>query len=292
MKKIYALIALIVCSYVGYSQTIPNGSFEDWTSVNGYPEPVDWATFNVLSFLFQADYTVTQEVPGVDGDYYLKLSSQINPLDGSLLPAVAYVGSFNFASETGVAGFPVSNVPNFLSGSYRASLIDGDLSGIACFFTRWNNTSNMADTIAMASFEILTDQADWTTFDIPIIPMLTGTPDTCNVVMITGGSAIEAGSVLEVDNLHFTGNVSSVESESIMPVRMYPNPFNESIMLDLRQLSEASDIIIYDAQGRQVEQFRQSNVAQQIPLNQLANGLYTVHIYNGKQRWSHSIHKQ
>ena len=292
MKKIYFALIFILTAGVAQAQTIPNGSFEDWTSVNGYPEPVDWATFNVLSFLFQADYTVIQETPGVDGDYYLKLASQTNPLDGTMLPAVAYVGSFNFGTETGFAGFPVSNVPSFLSGSYRSSLIDGDVSGIGCFFTRWNNASNTADTIAIGSLEINTNVSSWTPFDISIIPMMTGTPDTCNIIMVTGGGEVLAGSVLEVDDLHFSGNVNSVESQVSAPIRIYPNPFTESIMLDLRQMSNTSEVMIFDAQGRQIEQFRQNNTAQLIPLSHLAAGLYTVHIYNGQDRWSHVISKQ
>ena len=291
MKKIYTLVILLACSFVGQAQTIPNGSFEEWTSINGYPEPVDWATFNVLSFLFQADYSVTQETPGVDGDYYLKLASQLNPLDGSMIPAVAYVGSFNFGSEIGTAGFAVNNVPSFLSGSYRSSLIANDLSGIACFFTRWNSEANMADTIAIGSLEILTDEPTWTTFDMPIVPVVNGTPDTCNIILITGGGEVGVGSVLEVDNLHFTGNVSQVERIATNPFRIYPNPFNDAIMLDLRQLSDASEVVIYDTQGRIIDQFRQNNTAQLIPLNHLASGLYTVHIYNGEKRWSQLITK-
>jgi hypothetical protein len=62
-------------------------------------------------------------------------------------------------------------------------------------------------------------------------------------------------------------------------------------MLDLRQLSDAADVVIYDTQGRIIEQFRQNNTAQLIPLNHLASGLYTVHIYNGEKRWSQLITK-
>jgi hypothetical protein len=291
MKKIYTLVILLACSFAGQAQTIPNGSFEEWTSINGYPEPVDWATFNVLSFLFQADYSVTQETPGVDGDYYLKLAAQVNPLDTSLLPAVAYVGSFNFGSENGTAGFPVSNIPSFLSGSYRSSILDGDYAGIFCFFTRWNTGLNTSDTLALATLEITTDVADWTTFDIPIIPMMTGTPDTCNIFLLSGGGEVGVGSVFDIDDLHFSGNVQSVDEASAAPFHIYPNPFQHELMIDLRDAKNPCNIIVYDSQGRMVEQVQQSNTARLMDLSHLSSGLYTVHIFDGPQRWSHLIQK-
>lgn len=291
MQYLIAVIALLSFSCAGLTQTIPNGSFEDWVFENGYSDPDGWVTSNTLSFLYGADYTVTQELPGTNGDYYVKLSVQQVSTTGELLPARAFVGDYTFPSAIAVEGFAVDEISTTLTGNYRATPAPGDVTSIACLFTRWNAETDESETIASAELTITEPSGDWVDFQLPLTFLSSQLPDSCRILLIAGGENLTLGTTLEVDNLMFTGNVGIDEASESLPFTLYPNPFIDDFVLDLRKMSGACDAIIYDAQGRLAEQFRQNNVAQQISLSHLAQGLYTIQLHNGQKRWSQVICK-
>jgi hypothetical protein len=292
MNRIFVILSLMACNQKTWSQFIPNNSFENWTSPNGYSDPSEWVTSNNASFLFGADYTATQELPGTDGDYYLKLTVQLAESTGEILPARAFVGNYTFPSAIVFDGFAVNQISSNLSGEYRTFITPNDNASIACVFSKWNDVTNQRDTIGTGIFNITSNVSDWTQFDIPLDILSPEIPDSCRILLSAGGSNAALGTTLEIDNLQFAGEVSAGMQTTTKPIAMFPNPFQEAFTLDLRTMQQSSVVQIYDTQGRIIDQFRQNNTAQLIQLNHLASGLYTVHIYNGEKRWSQLITKQ
>jgi len=291
MKKIYFLILATLIATHFVAQTVPNGSFENWNSTQGYPEPDGWATFNIFSLFSGADYGVTQESPGAVGSSFARLTCTAD-MDGMATPAVAFTGALNPLTGVGTTGFPVNNLPNFLSGQYRSNINGDDLAGIVCFFTQWNAAAAVTDTLAIGSLEIFQSQSSWLSFDIPIVPMMAGTPDTCIVLAIAGGgNAPEVGNYLDIDDLHFTGGVNSIEETSALRFQAWPNPMHESLLLDLTTMDNTSQVQLFDMQGRMMEQWQLGASQTTLDVSHLPAGSYILHIMNKRGRWTQSLMK-
>ena len=291
MKKIYFALAYIVCSGSMLAQTVPNGSFENWDNSQGFPNPDGWATLNILSLFTGSDYGVTQEAPGAAGASYCRLTCTAD-MEGMPIPAFAISGSINLLTSSGSAGFPVNNLPNFLSGQYRSTINGDDQAGIACIFTRWNEVESITDTLAIASLQILESQSSWTNFDIPIVPMMTGTPDTCAIILIAGaGNFPEVGNSLDIDDLHFTGGVSSVDESELAGFKAWPNPMVNNLLLDLSSMENVNEIELYDMQGRLMEQWQLGATQTTLNVSHLSAGSYILHVKNRRGLWTQSLMK-
>ena len=292
MKRIYFALCLLVVSTLSIAQTIPNGSFEDWNNTQGFPEPDNWATFNIFSLFSGAPYGVTQETPGAAGSSYARLTVQADA-DGLPTPAFAFSGVFNALAGTGALGFPVNALPSFLSGQYRSAISGDDYAVIGCFFTRWNAGLGVSDTLALSGLEITQSQNGWLNFDIPIIPMMTGTPDSCTIVLVAGGGAFpEVGNYLDVDDLHFTGGTASVDSHEVASFRAWPNPMSEMLLIDLTMMDNTNEVALYDMQGRLMELWQLTATQESIDVSHLPAGSYILHVTNNRGRWTQPLLKR
>jgi hypothetical protein len=291
MKKIYSLAAILAFTSNLFAQTVPNGSFEDWNITQGYPEPDGWATFNIFSLFSGSEYGVTQEAPGAVGASYARLTVQADA-DGIATPAIAFTGNLNILSGVGTTGFPVNNLPNFLSGQYRSEINGDDLAGVACFFTRWNASAGVSDTVAIGSLEIPQSQSNWLSFDMPIVPMMAGTPDTCIILMIAGGGNLpEVGNYLDIDDLHFTGT-ASIDEPNATTFSVYPNPMSTELTIDLTNMETINELSLFDTQGRLVEKWQLAAIQTSVDVAHLPVGMYILHVSNSRGRWAQSLIKE
>lgn len=291
MKRFYILIANLIFASSVFAQTIPNGSFENWNNTNGYPEPDSWATFNVFALFSGGDFGVTQETPGAVGSSYARLTC-VADADGLPSGAVAFTGSLDILSGSGSSGFPVNNLPNFLSGQYRSLINGDDLAGVLCFFTKWNPAAGVSDTLALGTLEITQTQNNWLNFDMPIVPMMAGTPDSCTIFLIAGGgNAPEVGNYLDIDDLHFTGGTASIDETTQSQFSAWPNPMSDVLRLDLSAMENTNDVTIYDIQGRRMAQWQLGATQNTLDVAQLPAGCYVLHVSNRRGRWTQSLMK-
>jgi Secretion system C-terminal sorting domain len=291
MKKIYFTLSFLVLSASLIAQTIPNGSFENWSNTQGYADPDDWTTLNFLSFFSGLDLGATQESPGAVGSSYCRLTCTADA-DGLPSPSFAITGQVNFFTGQGNTGFPVNNIPDFLSGQYRSLINGDDLAGVVCFFTRWNQAAGVSDTLAVGSAEYTQTQSTWSNFDIPIVPLMTGTPDTCLILIIAGGgNAPEIGNYFDVDDLHFTGGVSSIDEQTNSMFSIYPNPMNDLLMIDLSTMENSNDVSLFDTQGRLLEKWQLGATRTTLNVAHLPAGSYIMHVSNRRGRWTQSLIK-
>lgn len=78
-------------------------------------------------------------------------------------------------------------------------------------------------------------------------------------------------------------NTSSVDIATDIRLHIYPNPAKDYILIDLNGVQGNANIVISDIYGRVVEQlsYDSSVRTQQIDIQQLANGVYTLQLFNG-----------
>ena len=292
MPRTFLAFLLFIAVSSALSQTIPNGSFENWSFQNGYSEPSAWVTNNDLALIYGANYTATQELPGTDGDYYLKLSVQFAESISEVLPAKAFVGEYTFPSADTTNGFAVNQLSTVLEGDYRSFIHPNDAATITCLFSKWNESANTTDTIAYGMRTITESISDWVPFAIDLTIVSSELPDTCRIMLFAGGANSTIGTTLEIDNLHFTGNVGVTDQRPSSPFSAYPNPVIDCLHLDLRNMTGACDVFIYDSTGREIHHDRKNNRLQSLNLTHLAKGTYTLHVDDGKQRWAQSFVKE
>ena len=118
-----------------------------------------------------------------------------------------------------------------------------------------------------------TGSLQWETFEIDLAP-LTGLPNVTNfVILIEPGQ--ELAETFYLDNLILETEVS-VEESAKVDFEMFPNPANTEFSLTWEGGQGA--YTIFDARGAIVAQNNLVNARQVIPVDGLANGMYTVSI--------------
>jgi len=151
----------------------------------------------------------------------------------------------------------------------------------------------VTDTLAISGLEITQSQNSWSNFDIPIIPIMTGTPDTCAIVLVAGSGAFpEVGNYLDIDDLHFTGGAASIDEGAVASFHAWPNPMNELLMLDLSMMDNINEVTLFDMQGRLMEQWQLTASQTKLDVAHLPAGSYILHVTNRRGRWTQSLMKR
>jgi hypothetical protein len=97
------------------------------------------------------------------------------------------------------------------------------------------------------------------------------------------GNTIASGGEFEAEETtaFCTETASIAENPVLQTIRMYPNPANDRVLLDLGEVSGVNNITIFDAVGRQVWQSGERHTADaqvEIATGRLGVGMYLVHI--------------
>jgi hypothetical protein len=262
--KIIGILLLI--SHCLFCQ-FPNGSFEEWEIINGINEPVGWLTTNYESFI-----SVTRDTIAVDGNYSLKITSQLS-------------GGFIFCL-TGVLIKYIKPNENFspthLKGKIRVNINDpGDyiLFNINYWesdgFTRGESLFIRDELIEFTNFEIPIELIN---FDSLVLRISVGdspgpSTDVCS-------SDTEAW----LDDLHFydsNNNLINDLQDRLCNFYVYPNPLDSNNELVVRTTSDRKIkyLALYDQIGRLIKKEEVNRIRRQsIDTSGLSKGLYFLEI--------------
>jgi hypothetical protein len=134
-----------------------------------------------------------------------------------------------------LSGFAFNSRPQSLTGKWQHMIFGTTQGGIYVLLTKWNTIFNKRDTIASAK-EILTGMAMlWEDFSINLNYQSGGYPDSCIIFLKASGSSPAEGDYLWLDDLAFAGEVAGIENETsiLKNILLYPNPTNNSVILEL-----------------------------------------------------------
>ena len=238
MKKLFLLLITFISFTPLFSQTVPNGGFESWTS--GIPD--NWLTSNVLPIVV----TVTQSAAAHSGSSSAR-GDVINFSGTTLGPLL----------QTGVAGsgFPISQRFASCTGYYQFNSVLGDRLQIVAFAVKSRNP-------VAAGELILNPAAGWTQFNIDLQYLSADTPDTAYVQIAiigpTSSNDLHVGSYFLLDDVDLSGTATYIKDPSQDPEQFsldqnYPNPFNPStkITFNLPEKSFVS-LKVYNTIGKEV----------------------------------------
>jgi hypothetical protein len=285
MKKIILSIACSVATALTFAQ-IPNFSFENWTSMGSYEVPNGWGTLNNTT-TGTGVYTATKATPGNPGSYYMKLTSLA--VGSVVVNGIAVSGELDSITTQPKSGFAFNLRPANFTGKWQHMIYGSSQGSIRVTLTRWDANLNQRVTVGTASVTLSGMAMSWANFTLPFNYADGGYPDTCIIVMKASGSNPTNNDYLWVDNLAFSGSVTSIENQSsfLNSINVYPNPASENIVLDLnfntlqKVVFEIKDIsgktILTKSAGILTGETRQS-----LSVKGISKGTYFIYI-NGEQ---------
>jgi hypothetical protein len=201
MKK-YLFSFLTLLSITVFSQSVPNGGFESWTS-NTYEDPA--GGFNTSNF--QDDNGVagtlnaTKTTDAYHGNYAIKLLTGTTGTNVNF----AYFANGDPGKTPVSGGIPYNQKPTGVRFHYKSNVMPGDSAlFLACFKKNGVN-------IASYFYKITGTQTVYTLFNMTFSPALPVVPDTVVIGACSSNAFAQFGingSMLQIDSINFTGVTS------------------------------------------------------------------------------------
>ncbi len=284
MKKSILSIAAIALTSATLFAQIPNNGFENWTSAGSYSNPDNWDNLNSMTTSMGV-YTCTKGTPGSVGTSYLKLVSKTVTGMG-VMPGVAISGVIDMMTMKPKSGFPFTQQPQKLTGSWQYMASGADAGFVAVYLTKWNPAMMMRDTIAKAKQTLSGMAMSWSTFSVTLSYMSTALPDSAMIILSSSGATPVANSYLYVDNLTFTGSVTGIHTidSYLSNIESYPNPTTNNISIELyAQKASSIKLQLVDVTGKILKEINageiQGDFKQTINTEGISKGIYFLKVF-------------
>lgn len=267
---LFPLLFINLPIHLSAQDTIPNGSFENWSIIDSNEVPDKW---QIISG------EIAKDSAGYQSNYAIKL--EVNQ------------PGFETMSGLVTTGFPLNSIPSNLRGFVKCNVMPNDTVYIdfICYSgntvvtsSRWLNTSSIT---TYTPFNISIDTGI-TAIDSAVITLTSG---CCSSF---GGASL--GTELIVDELEldfYTGIKEKSEIGKKNEILIYPNPIVEAFTLSVRTkqsaVSNKLQIYIYDIWGELVYLSEITNLNSEIKISKLSKGIYFVKVINGHNQYVKKI---
>lgn len=272
MKKLLLITFLVITIGVRSQITIPNASFENWTTGTFFnPDvPAGWKSYSVSS-------GATKTTDAHTGTYALKLKIKLN----SSVPDIS-------AGFT----FPTTNAPIYFSYWAKIHLNGSDKFYInADIYNKTTNSSPASIPYAEEYTYPSQNTAVWTLFTYTLQGNFT-TPSDSAHLRFTYTTGVDTASYVIIDDLAFSNAPAGISelSDNGVIESAFPNPANTGTTL-LYRINEPAKVslTLYDILGKgytiiENEHQQQGSYKVDIDVRDYATGVYYLHLYvNGQQ---------
>ena len=197
-----AVICLFAFKSKAQTPSLPNGNFEDWTTLNSeIPKNYVWSS-NKDAFRNGRSANVQKSSDALHGNYAVKMTTNVS--NGDTLPGIFV--NINPNSEdpaTWKGGFAYNQKATGLRGYYKSDIASPDTGFVVAFFYKEGQN------IGQYGFYFYGKHTEYTPFSVEFFPALSVAPDT---IIFGAGSSnfgnnknMRNGSMLQLDSLSFTG---------------------------------------------------------------------------------------
>jgi hypothetical protein len=264
MKYNRICVLVIILTLCNNLSAQSNLSFENW-NVNGlYEEPNDWSTSNVLS----------------------KIGGLVNCNKGT-----PHWGQYAVA----LSASGINDIPAFVAQSFA---IDKRIGSIR-FFYQYSGTIADSAAVLVLFFKgrkiidslvgnltyYLPYNRSWTMVEEDIVWLNSQIPDSATIIVST--SKKQNSDTIFVDDLSLSVyKVNLTTSNTNNAILIYPNPVKGQFTVELKGSDGEiiKQVSIIDIQGRIVKQQEVSIMKQEISMEDLENGIYTVQVQTSKRQ--------
>jgi len=280
MRKFTIVLTVLIAMTIKANAQIPNSGFEIWEnyvdSYTGYvyEKPDLWngslPNNSVYSFSIEKN---PESYPAGTGQYSMKIQPDI--ANGVRGVAISNDGADPMVNWTPKPSFAINFRPASLFLYYKYLPFAGDtLIGKVYFYK---------DGVVIGDPVFATTQniSSWTAWEVPMTFNTLDVPDSATIFFVTGAYVQHTESILYIDNLSFTGFVTSVpEKITENPIlNFYPNPASDIVNFDIANTNKVDLILnIYNLTGTLVKTEMLKQNQQQINIGELSNGIYVVEI--------------
>lgn len=329
MKKLYILVAIAITNFsyaqsVGFeSISLAPDTFWDGSDLSGTLNPSGTAydstfvfsglmlknTWNSQDSYLQNGWAFsnktddTTQALALAGAYHSYAGGGAN---GSSNYAVTYVGTGQIIQfeNNKVATFANISVTNnnyaahsMLNGDGMSKKFGGSTGNDEDWFLLhiigYNANGTVTDTVKfyLADYRFSDNSQDyiikdWTTIDLTSL----GEVNKIKFEQTSsdnGEWGMNTPAYLAIDNLNF--GFSAIQETNPQQLAIYPNPTNASITL--KETVEDGNLTIYNLAGQNVLSIDVNNALKTIDVSELTNGIYTVILTTGKNRFATKLIK-
>ncbi len=279
MKKIFTItMLLLVTGLANAQQQIINAGFEYWDTLGDYTQPTNWYSINPLvAFGFEPSTTVTSDAHG--GNFAVQLESLSNPfanISGVLCSGPVLSPSLEPDFSHMKVGF--TDKPQKFEFYYKAFPMEGDTSVISMCLTRWNQTTQSADTIAVATKMFYDSMDVYTLASIEFEYFSSLQPDSMFIIASSSmdGFNPTVGSKLILDDLSLVYAPTGIENiQHPIEALVYPNPAQDKLNVKMEE-SMVGSAYVYDLLGNIVYQQVLDGKELSINTADMKGGLYIL----------------
>lgn len=246
-------------STLGAGAALPNNSFENWTPVQS-ETPDGWESFNNFTAVYGLE-PITKSTDMNAGSF----AAQIETIEffGDTIPGMLFYGELD--NNMNPSPIPYTASPVTLTGFYKYSPSNADQAAVS--FEFYN--SGM---VVGGNQLILTPAGSYTSFSVAT--NITSTPDSMLLVFYSGDNA---GSILKVDDVQFTGGDLSVNDVFTFNYGMYPNPATDQINIS-GNMNGVYQISITDLTGKLILTEMKNSMQSTVDVRHLTSGIYNLTI--------------
>ncbi|MBW8051954.1 MAG: T9SS type A sorting domain-containing protein [Cytophagales bacterium] len=250
--------------------SIPNGSFENWSIIDSNEVPDNW------QFL---SGKIVKDSAGYQSNYAIKLE--------------VYNPGFENNSGLATTGFPLNSIPSNLKGFVKCNVMPNDTVYIEflCYSGnslvangKWISTSSIT---TYAPFSISIDSSGITGVDSAVIMLTSG---CCGSF---GGASIGTELVVDELELGFYTGINEKSEREKNKLLIYPNPTTGTFTLSVRTRQSAVNnklqIYIYDILGELVYLTEITDVNSEIKIPKMSKGIYFVKVNNEHNQYVKKI---
>lgn len=292
MKKLIFSLTLSIAFLFNAIAQIPNGFMENWAPAStGLPEdPVSWSTTNLLTSIFlgsnpQSVFKVSDSYSGFAAKV-TTIKQTNNQSQGNLPDTTGFMalGTIDINGTLLPTPYNYPTKPNSLMfySKYNPNGIDTAI--VVVYMFKYNTTLNKRDTIGTGFYLVGSNQTSYALSTAPInysVPNVN--PDSMLIFVAASnrnpatGQYPKVGSAFFVDHFYFD-ITAGIENENVSTfVTIYPNPSTFAVNFKFdANLPKA--ILIYDMQGRLVENVSVYSTTHTISTEKWAKGQYTYNL--------------
>jgi len=196
-KQVLALLSLFTTG-LAFSQTIPNGGFENWTSYQ-YEEPINFGSSNSQKDNPTINLSNANKTSDAyHGSFAVKLNTVLVGSDTSF----AFVANGDPGQSPPQGGIPYTQKPTGIRFHYKSNIIGTDSAIIFVVFKKSGSV------IGNFLYKIGASKTVYTLFSATFSPALAVTPDSILFAAASSNAFVGSGTpgnMLQIDSVNFTG---------------------------------------------------------------------------------------
>jgi hypothetical protein len=285
--KLTYILFISLLSYSGYAQTIPNHSFDIWSTDGPYEIADHWSSSNQFTYQINNTISLLSTSDSYEGALAANLHTTLigfaaQPYMGWLVLGTPGIDPLTGDVDFKSAGVPFVSSPETLSAYYKFSNAQypDDEAEVVIYLKAIDNLTGQSEVIAQGSSS-LPVTSTYTQFSVALNYLNSNiSPDSLIIAFKSSNSdPLIGGGSLIVDNLQFTSQ-NNADQLKTNGFKIYPNPSQNKVTIEFPEYEGVLKINIYNMLGSLVKLNRALSPSQtsSIDVNDLDEGYYLVEI--------------